>query len=240
MVASHHVFLALANPMVKSSLELRMRGFLDLVVVGEAGNGQTALVEILASRPRVAVIEDNLPIVDGLSLAQALAAQAAQVRTVLLLSPGRRDRLSARLLEVVDAVLFSDDNPGHIVQAIRSAAVGKAFICPLLGVCNACEGFGEIQEGTWSGLTETQRDILGLMAEERDAHTIGRMLGISYRAVQRERELICQQLQVSPQPGILEVVAVRHAGGNPARGAHPDAGNASTNERTKGTSQPEV
>jgi two-component system, NarL family, invasion response regulator UvrY len=197
--------------MLRSSMEQRMSGQPDLHIVGDSMDGETALGLIEAVRPDVALIEDHLPVMSGRELAERIREEKLETKVILLLPPGTRERLSEDLQALADSLLFSDDNPAHIVRAVRTVLSGRRFICPLLGTCNACDGFGHIPAEKLDQLSELERDILGLMAEQQSAHQIARFLGINYRDLHRHREAICDKLGVEAESDTgLQLFVVQH------------------------------
>jgi len=205
------VFLAIEHPLLRYALIERINASADMTVVGEADNGETALESINVLRPNAVLIQDSLQIVTGLEIAAELRKQEKEVRIVLLVSPDARERLNERIYSNADAILYSDDAVSHILHAIRTTLDGRSFVCPLLGLCNACDGFGYIDELRLATLSELERDILGLMAEKKSAHRIARDLDISYASLQRHRELICRKLSIPYIARNIEFVISRHA-----------------------------
>lgn len=188
-----------------------MSGQPDLRIVGDSMDGETALGLIKAVRPDVALIEDHLPVMSGRELAERIREEKLESKVILLLPPGTRERLSEDLQTLADSLMFSDDNPAHIVRAVRTVLAGRRYICPLLGTCNACNGFGQIATEKLDKLSELERDILGLMAEQQSAHQIARYLGINYRDLHRHREALCEKLGFeSDDDGELQMFVVRH------------------------------
>jgi DNA-binding NarL/FixJ family response regulator len=213
------VFLAIQQPMLRSSMEQRMSGQPDLRIVGDSMDGETALGLIEALRPDVALIEDHLPVMSGRELAEMIREAKLQTKVILLLPPGTRERLSEDLQALTDSLMFSDDNPAHIVRAVRTVLAGRRYICPLLGTCNACDGFGHISQEKLDELSELERDILGLMAEQQSAHQIARYLGINYRDLHRHREALCEKLGFeSDNDSELQMFVVRHRADFPQSG----------------------
>ncbi len=203
--------MAIQQPLLRTALEQRLSDQQDLRLVGDSLDGETALRLITAIKPDIAIIEDSLPVLSGRELAELVREEAPATKIVLLLPPGARERIGEELLALVDALLLADDNPAHLVQALRTVALGQRFICALLGICNACEGFGEISPVQYEKLSERERDILGLMVEQQSAHQISRLLGINYRELHRHREAICQKLNIdSTDPDTLHLFAIRH------------------------------
>jgi DNA-binding NarL/FixJ family response regulator len=77
VVDDHAAFRAAARRMLEAA------GF---AVVGEAGDAAQALAAIAAAAPEVVVLDIQLPGVDGIALAERLAAAAAPPRVVLISS----------------------------------------------------------------------------------------------------------------------------------------------------------
>jgi len=205
------VFLALQQPLLRTALELRISQQPDLLLVGDSHEPETALRLIIATKPDIALIEDHPGALNGRELAARIRSDAPEARIVLLLPHGARERISDELRNLSHAILLSDDQPSHIVRALRTVASGERFVCPLLGMCNACDGYGDIDPKRFDALDEIERDIIGLMVEQQSAHQISRYLEINYRELHRRREAICEKLNIDPtEENTLNMFVIRH------------------------------
>lgn len=99
-----------------------------ITVVAEAGNGRDGLAAIAEHRPQVAVVDYQLPDLDGVAIAQAVVRDGLPTR-VLLLSAITDSAVVFRALEVGAAgYLAKDARRSEIVDAVVTVARGKTVV----------------------------------------------------------------------------------------------------------------
>ena len=103
-----------------------------ITVVAEAENGRDGLAAITEHRPQVAVVDYQLPDLDGIAVAQAVVRDGLPTK-VLLLSAITDSPVVFRALEVGAAGYLSKDaRRAEIVDAVLSVARGKTVVPPEL------------------------------------------------------------------------------------------------------------
>ena len=171
--------LADDHPLMRDSLAaLLTEG--GIQVVGKAADGKTALDLILEHRPRVAVLDLRMPVLDGAEVAVEAGRYAPETAVVVFTAFGQR----ALLLRALDAGargFVLKEAPGQeVVRALTMAAEGRIYVDPTLGlVLGGTLGEG----GSDLKLTRRQRDVLRLLAEGRDTLEVGDALSISPETV---------------------------------------------------------
>lgn len=124
----------------------------DFEVVASVGRGDQIVDAALAERPDVALLDIEMPGLDGLAAAAVLAAQVPDCRVVMLTTFGRAGYLR-RAMEAGAVGFVVKDAPAEaLADAIRRVMTGERVVDPALAVATLAAGE--------SPLTARERDVL--------------------------------------------------------------------------------
>ncbi|WNB87570.1 response regulator transcription factor [Cellulomonas sp. ATA003] len=107
---------------------LVLEGEEDLVVVGEAGDGEAAVRQALALRPDVVLMDVRMPGTNGIVATERLVAALPQCRVVILTTFDLDEYAFAALRAGASGFLLKDARPAELVAAIRTVANGDAVV----------------------------------------------------------------------------------------------------------------
>jgi len=158
-------------------------------VVAEASEGGEAVDKALTCRPDVVVMDISMPGMDGIAATRQIK-QALPDTAVVVISVTDED---ASIYDAINAgvsgYVVKDDTPEVIVEAVRNAADGKAYLPPVIakrvlaGLAGAADGRNSGLDKDNMPLTSRELSVLRLMAEGLRHKEIARELGISQRTV---------------------------------------------------------
>jgi two-component system, NarL family, response regulator DesR len=106
----------------------------DIEVVAQVADGDAILPAAVAQRPDVAVVDIDLPGIDGLTAAARLREQHPDRRVLILTVLGRPGNLRRALAVGVAGFLPKETPAGELVAAVRRVAAGEKVIDPHLPV----------------------------------------------------------------------------------------------------------
>ena len=124
------VLLADDHAVVRAGLAQLLGTTDDLVVVGEACDGEQAVALALELRPDVVLMDLSMPGMDGTAATRQITASCAGTRVVALTSFSDRDRVLATLDAGAVGYLLKDAAPEEIIRAVRLAAQGFSPLDP--------------------------------------------------------------------------------------------------------------
>jgi two-component system response regulator DesR len=122
------VMLAEDMHMVRGALVALLNLESDIEVVAEVANGNEILPTARRHLPDVAVIDIDLPGMDGLTAAGEMHQQLPACRTLILTSLGRPGTLRRALSAKVGGFILKDAPSRELADAIRGVAVGRRVI----------------------------------------------------------------------------------------------------------------
>jgi len=187
------VLLADDHPTLRLGLRVLLDQAPDLVVVREAEDGEEALAQIETRVPDVAVLDCQLPGIEGTQVALEIRRRGLPVQ-VLALSSYDDDRYVRGMLEAgAVGYLLKEEAPETIVAAVRAAAQGEGYFSPPVASKMAAWARGERP----GGLTEREVEVLQLVAKGPSNKEIAQTLSITVRTVDFHVSNILKKLEVT-------------------------------------------
>ncbi len=189
-----HVLLADDHVIFRQGLSmlLQEQGF---DVMGEANSGAEALHMAEVGRPDVAILDYNMPVMDGISVARELQKTSPHTQTVLLTTEEDEASAVEALRAGMHGYVYKSQTADELMSTIREVARGGIHFNTHLkpGALNALTT-GESTET--EPLTERERQVLVLIAKGITTRAIAKQLGLSAKTVESHRSRIMQKLHV--------------------------------------------
>ena len=187
------VMLADDHSVVRHGLERLLDGFDDVEVVGTASNGEEAVALAERELPDVALLDLQMPMLDGIGATRQIRERAPNVRVVLLTAFSDREGIVDALNAGATGYLLKDAEPDELRRAVTAAARGDAPLAPKAArvLLEAKEEAKPVEE-----LTERERDVLRLVARGKPNKLIARDLGISEKTVKAHLTSIFRSIGV--------------------------------------------
>ncbi|KRE38617.1 two-component system response regulator [Janibacter sp. Soil728] len=143
----------------------------DLEVVAEVGSGDEVLEAVRRTRPDVAVLDVEMPGLDGISAAAQVTRELPGTRVLIVTTFGRPGYLR-RALEAGASGFVVKDTPSHeLAAAVRTVAGGGRVVDPSLAT--------EVVIGGPNPLTDRERQVLGEALEGHSAPAIAARVHLS-------------------------------------------------------------
>ncbi|MEU0521618.1 response regulator transcription factor [Streptosporangium sp. NPDC006007] len=165
------VLLAEDMHMIRAALVALLRLEPDIDVVAEVTRGDEIVAAALRTRPDVAVLDIELPGVDGITASVELRERLPGCRVLVLTAMGRPGQVRRALAGGIEAFLVKDAPGDRLADAIRRTAQGLRVLDPEL-VATAIE-YGE------SPLTPREATVLREAARGAPAEEIAARLHLS-------------------------------------------------------------
>jgi DNA-binding NarL/FixJ family response regulator len=207
------VLIADDHPLLRRGLRQTIESDPKLKVVAEAEDGETALVQVQEMKPRVAVLDVDMPKLDGLAVGRELRARRLPTEILFLTIHNAEDLFQAAMEIGAKGYLLKDIAVTEIVKALRAVAAGEYYVTPSLAGHlvhheRRIAALIERQPGLGT-LTPTERRILRMVADGKSSKAIGDELFVHYRTVENHRTNICQKLSLHG-PNALFRFALQH------------------------------
>lgn len=207
------IIMADDHPIVRQGLRQIIETDPAITIIAEAGNGKTAFKAIEEHQPTVAVLDIDMPEMDGFDVVRALRKKELSVECVFLTMHSEAEIFEEAMDLGVKGYVLKDSAVNDIVASIKSVAAGKPFLSSSLSalLLNRRNRISELNEAVpgLQTLTPTERKILKLIADNKTSKEIGEELFISHRTVETHRTNICRKLDLSGSLALVKF-AVTH------------------------------
>ncbi len=202
------ILIADDHPIFRQGLRQLFVSQPGLEVISEAGDGKTALHEIETQRPDVAILDLDMPEMDGFSVARVVREKHLPVELVFLTMYKDEEMFNEALDLGAKAYLLKDSAVTELIGAVRAVLTGGNFISPSLSshLINRHKRVSSLERSKpgLKNLTATERRILPLIADNKTSREIADALFISVRTVENHRSNICQKLDLHGAHALLK------------------------------------
>ncbi|HLJ69519.1 MAG TPA: response regulator transcription factor [Chloroflexota bacterium] len=165
------VLLAEDQAMVRGALAALLALENDIEVVAQVSRGDDVVPAAAAHRPDVALLDIEMPGMDGLDAAAVLRRELPSCRVLILTTFGRPGFLRRAMEGGAAGFVIKDAPSDQLADAVRRVAAGERVIDPALALSALGEGSNP--------LTQRERDVLAEAARGASIADIARVLFLS-------------------------------------------------------------
>jgi DNA-binding NarL/FixJ family response regulator len=201
------ILIADDHPIVRKGLRRVIEEEPDLTVVAEAGDGETGLALVQELQPDVAVLDLDMPKLDGFAMAGEMRKRNLPVRIIFLTIHCEADLLHRAMSLGASGYIVKESALVDIVNGVRSVAAGRPFVSPsmtsaLLDRRTRTQTLEAATPGL-GDLTPAERRILTMIATGKPTSVIAGELYIHQRTVDTHRANICHKLRLKGANSLL-------------------------------------
>jgi DNA-binding NarL/FixJ family response regulator len=179
------VVLAEDHATVRQGLKLLVNGQPDMEVIGEVGDGRTAVACIQELHPTVAVVDISMPEMNGLAATRAIHRGSPQTAVVALTRYDDEAYVHELMAAGALGYVLKQSASRELLAAIRAAARGTRYIDSALGgrvAGTLIKPRGPVAPR--SRITERETEVLRLMARGHSNKEIAAALDVSVKTVE--------------------------------------------------------
>ena len=208
------------HPVVRQGLRAFLDTREDMAVVGEAGDGETAVAEAGRLRPDVILMDLVMPGIDGLTAIGRIRAADPAVRILVLTSFSSADQVVPAVRAGAAGYLLKDAAPEEVESAVRAVHRGEAHLDPqvtatvLAEVATPTAAAAGPDEAAVARLTPREREVLALLARGLTNAQLARELVVSEKTVKTHVSSILAKLRLADRTQAA-LFAARVFGGHP-------------------------
>ena len=177
-------------------------------VVAEASDGDEALDLVNRLKPDIAIIDIDMPRLNGLELLRQLRQPHSQIQAIILTMYKEEDVFNAAMDLGAKAYVVKDNAANDIMAALEKVVAGEIYLSPVMLEAgkrrsNLVQDL-LLHKPQIETLTPSERRILKLIGEDFTSKEIANFLHVSVRTVDNHRQNICRKLNLHGSHGLLK------------------------------------
>jgi two-component system, NarL family, response regulator len=159
-----------------------------MTVVGQAGDGESAVAMFRDLRPDVAIVDIRMQPMDGADVTRAMREEDRDARVVVLTTYDTDEEIFLALQAGAASYLLKTVDSDTLVETIRGVHAGRKMIAPEIA--------GRLAEHVASAaLTPRQQEVLAALAQGKSNQEIADALYISEGTVKAHVKAILSKLE---------------------------------------------
>ena len=188
------VVLADDHGIIREGLGRLIASLDDVDVVGLASDGAEAVEQARLTKPDVVLMDLDMPVLDGIEATRRVLAERPETAVIVLTAFSDRPRITGALEAGACGYLLKDVDAEGVAEGIRAAARGESPLDP-----RAARAMLDARSAPdpLAGLSEREREVLGLLVEGLPNKLIARRLEISEKTVKTHLTRVFREIGVT-------------------------------------------
>ncbi|MBB5867110.1 DNA-binding NarL/FixJ family response regulator [Allocatelliglobosispora scoriae] len=201
------------DPLVRAGLRMILAGAPELVVAGEAADGQQALTVVARELPDVVLMDIRMPRMDGLAATRRLREQGSTARIIILTTFDADEMVLTALRHGAAGFLLKDTAPGDLVRAVHRVAQGEPMLSASVTTrliaavtASADDGRRERARALLARLTDREREVAIAVSEGLTNTEIAQSLYLGVATVKTHVGSVFAKLEVTNRVQVARCV----------------------------------
>ncbi|MBI2165057.1 MAG: response regulator transcription factor [Chloroflexi bacterium] len=194
------IILGEDHSLVREGTRRILEQYDDMVVVGEAGDGEEALSLIERFQPDVAILDIRMPRLSGIEVVRQMKKSSPQTRALILTAYDDDDYILALMEAGATGYLLKTARAAQLIDAVRTVYQGEPVLYPAIALKVAQlwqRARSPMERQVAEALSPREREVLELAARGLRNRAIAEKLHISIRTVEGHFNGIFDKLGIS-------------------------------------------
>jgi two-component system response regulator NreC len=196
------------HAVVRAGIRMLLESDDELEIIGECENGQMAVELVKKLSPDVVLMDVTMPVMDGVEATRVIR-QFENAPPILTLTIHEGTDYFFQMLQAgASGYVPKRAAPDDLLRAIHVVAEGNVFLEPQVAKELVGDYLARVQQGgekeSYDGLTDREREVLTLIAEDETNQGIANALGISIKTVERHRENMMSKLNLHSRTELVK------------------------------------
>ena len=199
------LLLADDHAILRAGLRMLLDAQPDMLVVGEAGDGEEAVRRALVTRPDVAVVDLTMPGLSGVETLQRLRRELPSARLLVLTM--HEDPGYARMAQAAGASghVIKDSDSSELLSAIRAVHRGRTFV--QVGAGTGDDPPDPAALPAMPTLSPRELQVLRLLARGHTNREVAGLLSLSVKTIETHRSRLGDKLGARTRAELVRIAA---------------------------------
>ena len=207
MESKINVIIADDHPIFRTGLRQIIESE-GITVLAEAINGEEALNIIKEYKPDVAVLDVEMPLMDGLGVLEGIKKINTKTRGILI-TVHKNEKIFNKAMDIgAYGYVLKENASSDLIDCIKAVYKNEYYISPIISnlMISRNKRIMEFEENHTgiNSLTLMERQVLKMIAEQKSSREIADILLISSRTVDKHRENIGNKLNIHGSNALLK------------------------------------
>ncbi|MDP2387139.1 MAG: response regulator transcription factor [Bacteroidota bacterium] len=195
------------HPIFRKGLKEILLSFYSSASILECSNGKEAFDTILKSRPPIAILDINMPEMNGLEVSERIQKENVETKIIILTMYRDREMVKKAFKVGAYGYILKDYAVNEILECIEKVKKGGKYIGNELQ-----DHFSELGKEDQKifklhellkALSQAELKTLKLVSQNKSTKEIAELLFLSEKTIENYRSKICQKLNLPPRNNSL-------------------------------------
>ncbi len=183
-----------------------------ITIVGEADNGRDACRLVEFYKPEVALLDINMPIMNGIEATKLIKSLSANVAVVMLTAYEDYDHLEAALNAGANGYLSKNVNSKFLIDSLFNVSKGeRVFSRSILNLMQKKIPSENDEDLPPIKLTKREQEIINLLAQGYKSSEIAEKVFLSIRTIESHRSNIMKKLGIKSASALVRYAVLNVA-----------------------------
>lgn len=202
------ILIADDHPMFLSGMRTELNKDPEIKIIAETSNGREAFELIKELKPEVALLDIQMPEMNGIEITAEIRSENMDTKIILLTMYDEKSIFLKAIKEGVNGYLLKEDAVQNVIDAVKSVYAGKEFLSSKLTdalVRKVKEIFSEDENlKLIKTLTSLEKQILIFISELKTNDELSQLLNVSKRTIENQKVNIAKKLELSGARDLLK------------------------------------
>jgi two-component system, NarL family, response regulator DegU len=203
----HTAIIADDHPIFRTGVREILQSMGNIKLLGESSNGIDAYQLIIATQPQLAILDLEMPVLNGLDVCKKVLSEKNFTQFIILTMHKEKHYFTQAMESGVMGYLLKDNAHFDLENCIATVLQNKKYVSPLIK--DYLIAFTNNEENSeivmmLSQLTATEKVIIKLISNGNTSAEIGALLFISTNTVENHRSNISKKLNLEGKNSLMK------------------------------------